>query len=75
MPAAAMPSTLVKAPLVEEAERNFTRLSTTAIPWSLLGWPSLSVPAPVAPGTLPVGLQLVAPPYEDATVVALGAAV
>jgi len=33
---------------------------------SLLGLPAISVPAPVAPGELPIGVQLVAPPGSDA---------
>ncbi|HZO04592.1 MAG TPA: amidase [Burkholderiales bacterium] len=33
---------------------------------SLLGLPAVSVPAPVAPGELPIGLQLIAPLGKDA---------
>jgi len=33
---------------------------------SLLGLPAISVPAPVAPGELPIGVQLVGPPDSDA---------
>jgi aspartyl-tRNA(Asn)/glutamyl-tRNA(Gln) amidotransferase subunit A len=33
---------------------------------SLLGLPAISVPAPVAAGELPIGVQLVAPPGKDA---------
>lgn len=72
--ALAMPSTLVKAPLADSAELYFTRLSKLAIPWSIIGWPVLSVPSPVEPDALPVGLQLVAPPYEDATLIRIGRA-
>jgi aspartyl-tRNA(Asn)/glutamyl-tRNA(Gln) amidotransferase subunit A len=73
--ALAMPASLVTAPLVSDAERFITTLSRNAIPWSLLGWPAISVPSPVPAGALPVGLQIVAPPYEDAAVVRLAAAV
>ncbi len=73
--ALAMPSTLTTAPLVSEAEQYFTKLSRTAIPWSFIGWPALSVPCPdIAAGSLPVGLQLVAPPFEEATLVSFGCA-
>ena len=34
---------------------------------SLLGLPAISVPAPVAPGELPIGVQLVAPAGRDAS--------
>jgi aspartyl-tRNA(Asn)/glutamyl-tRNA(Gln) amidotransferase subunit A len=70
----AMPTTLVQAPLLARAEDYFTRLSKLAIPWSIMGWPVLSVPAHVGTDELPVGLQLVAPPFEDATLVRLGRA-
>ncbi len=73
--ALAMPSTLVTAPLAADAEQYFTRLSKLAIPWSILGWPVLSVPASVPASALPVGVQLVAPPFEEPTLVQLGRAV
>ena len=40
---------------------------------SLLGLPAISVPAPVAAGELPIGVQLVAPPGEDARLLAAAA--
>jgi aspartyl-tRNA(Asn)/glutamyl-tRNA(Gln) amidotransferase subunit A len=69
-----MPTTLVKAPPLASAESYFTRLSKLAIPWSIMGWAVLSVPAPVPADELPVGVQLVAPPFEDASLVQLGRA-
>lgn len=69
-----MPTSLVPAPLVEEAEDYLLVLSRNAIPWSFLGFPAISVPCGRTAGGLPVGLQLVAPPYEEATLVALGSA-
>jgi aspartyl-tRNA(Asn)/glutamyl-tRNA(Gln) amidotransferase subunit A len=63
-----MPTTLTTAPLVEEAELNFTKLSRNAIPWSFLGWPVVSVPCGCDETGLPVGLQVVAPPSEDGQV-------
>lgn len=69
----ALPTSPVVAPPVAEAARYLTVLSRNAIPWSLTGFPAVSVPVPSA--GLPVGLQLAAPPGEDATLVALGAAV
>jgi aspartyl-tRNA(Asn)/glutamyl-tRNA(Gln) amidotransferase subunit A len=40
---------------------------------SLLGLPAISVPAPVAPGELPIGVQLVAPAGKDAPLLATAA--
>jgi len=40
---------------------------------SLLGLPAISVPAPPAPGALPIGVQLVAPAGEDANLLATAA--
>jgi Asp-tRNA(Asn)/Glu-tRNA(Gln) amidotransferase A subunit family amidase len=41
---------------------------------SLLGLPAISVPAPVPPGELPIGVQLVAPPGNDAVLLAAAGA-
>jgi Asp-tRNA(Asn)/Glu-tRNA(Gln) amidotransferase A subunit family amidase len=35
-------------------------------PWTGLGSPALSIPLPVAKGSLPLGLQLTAAPGRDA---------
>jgi aspartyl-tRNA(Asn)/glutamyl-tRNA(Gln) amidotransferase subunit A len=40
---------------------------------SLLGLPAISVPAQVAPGELPIGVQLVAPAGKDASLLATAA--
>jgi aspartyl-tRNA(Asn)/glutamyl-tRNA(Gln) amidotransferase subunit A len=40
---------------------------------SLLGLPAISVPAPVAPGALPIGVQLVAPAGKDASLLTTAA--
>lgn len=42
---------------------------------SLLGLPAISVPAPVAPGELPIGVQLVAPANKDASLLTAAALV
>jgi aspartyl-tRNA(Asn)/glutamyl-tRNA(Gln) amidotransferase subunit A len=62
-----MPTTVVTAPLVEEAEMHFTALSRNAIPWSFIGWPVVSVPCGGDEAGLPIGLQVVAPPDEDSS--------
>lgn len=70
-----MPTTPVAAPPVEEFAEFLTVLSRNAIPWSLVGFPAISVPCGVTSDGLPVGLQIVAPPGREDVVVALGAAV
>jgi aspartyl-tRNA(Asn)/glutamyl-tRNA(Gln) amidotransferase subunit A len=68
----AMPTTPVTAPLVERAEEYLLTLSRNAIPWSLLGFPALSVPSPTSSGQLPVGFQLVARPHAEEVLVVIG---
>ncbi len=48
-------------------------LARNAIPWSLVGFPAISVPCGLSDG-LPMGLQLVAPPGGEARLVAVGRA-
>ena len=50
-------------------------LARTAIPWSLVGFPAISVPCGVDAQGLPIGVQLVAPPHHEATLVTVAAAV
>ncbi len=69
-----MPTVPVVAPLVADFARQLMLLSRNAIPWSLTGFPAISVPCGWA-GGLPVGLQVVAPPWREDLVVAVGSAV
>jgi aspartyl-tRNA(Asn)/glutamyl-tRNA(Gln) amidotransferase subunit A len=73
--AIALPTSLVQAPLVGDAERFLLVLSRNCIPWSFIGFPAVSVPCGRTRARLPVGLQLVGPPFEDGRLVALGTAV
>lgn len=68
----AMPTSLVPAPPLEEAEEHLLLLSRNAVLWSLMGFPAISVPCGTTADGLPVGLQLVAAPHEEASLVALG---
>lgn len=70
----AMPTAPVQAPLAEDAEDYLTVLSRNAILWSFVGFPAISIPCPVPEGELPVGLQLVAGPGREATLIALASA-
>ena len=69
-----MPTVPVVAPLVADFARHLMLLSRNAIPWSFTGFPAMSVPCGLA-GKLPVGLQIVAPPWREDLVVAVGSAV
>lgn len=69
----AMPTAPVVAPPVADFADHLLLLSRNAIPWSLVGFPAVSVPCG-RPGSLPVGLQLVARPWREDVLVALGTA-
>jgi len=62
----ALPTALIQAPLRKDATRYLGLLARNSIPWSLVGFPAVSMPAPVEAGDLPVGLQLVAHAGKDA---------
>lgn len=68
-----MPTAPVLAPPAGDFARHLLLLSRNAIPWSLVGFPAVSIPCG-QPGTLPVGVQLVAPPWREDLLVAVGAA-
>ena len=70
-----MPTTLVAAPPVSRFAEYLTVLSRTAIPWSLVGFPAITVPCGVTTDGMPVGLQVVAPPGREDLVVTVAAAV
>ncbi|HEY3674060.1 MAG TPA: amidase [Acidimicrobiia bacterium] len=69
-----MPTVPVVAPPVEEFAGYLMLLARNAIPWSLVGFPAMSIPAGTSEG-LPVGLQLVAPPGEERRLVQVGRAI
>jgi len=69
-----MPTTLVPAVKAENTEQYLTILSRNCIPWSMIGFPTLSVPAGLTSGGLPVGAQLVAAPFDDGIILALASA-
>ena len=73
--ALALPTSLVQAPRVEEAEQYLLVLSRNSVPWSFVGFPAVSVPCGRSAARLPIGLQLVAAPFQDGRLIALGSAV
>lgn len=70
-----MPTSPVLAPPVESAADYLTVLSRNAILWSFVGFPAMSLPSLPAAGGLPVGLQVVAAPHAEATMIAVAHAV
>jgi aspartyl-tRNA(Asn)/glutamyl-tRNA(Gln) amidotransferase subunit A len=68
-----MPTCRVPAPRSDDVERFFLVLSMNCIPWSLIGFPAISVPCGATASGLPVGAQLVAGPLEDARLLSLAA--
>ena len=65
------PTVPVVAPPAEDFAAYLMVLARNAIPWSLVGFPAVSVPCGFSEG-LPVGLQLVAPPGREDLLVAVG---
>jgi aspartyl-tRNA(Asn)/glutamyl-tRNA(Gln) amidotransferase subunit A len=69
----AMPTVPVVAPHVEDFARYLLVLSRNTTLWSLTGFPAISVPCGTADG-LPFAIQLVAPPWREDLLIALGSA-
>ncbi|MGB0871902.1 MAG: amidase family protein, partial [Solirubrobacterales bacterium] len=70
-----MPTVPVLAPPVEDADDYLTILSRNAILWSFVGFPAISVPVKPSASGLPIGLQVVAPPHAERSMLAVAAAV
>jgi aspartyl-tRNA(Asn)/glutamyl-tRNA(Gln) amidotransferase subunit A len=66
-----MPTVPVVAPPVEDFAAYLMRLARTAIPFSFVGFPVITVPCGTVDG-LPVGMQLVAPPGREDLLLAVG---
>lgn len=70
-----MPTVPVLAPPVEDADDYLTILSRNAILWSFVGFPAISVPVKPSASGLPIGLQVVALPHAERSMLAVAAAV
>jgi aspartyl-tRNA(Asn)/glutamyl-tRNA(Gln) amidotransferase subunit A len=62
----------VKAGSTAEIVRRMGRFSRLTRPWNGLGLPALSVPCGFSAGGLPIGLQLVGRPFDEATLLRAG---
>jgi aspartyl-tRNA(Asn)/glutamyl-tRNA(Gln) amidotransferase subunit A len=58
----------VKAGSTEEVVRRMGRFSRLTRPWNGLGLPALSLPCGFSTAGLPIGLQVVGRPFDEATV-------
>lgn len=70
----AMPTVPVVAPRVEDFARYLLILSRNTSLWSLTGFPAISVPCGTV-GGLPFAIQIVAPPWREDRLIALGSAI
>ncbi|HEX3426896.1 MAG TPA: amidase family protein [Acidimicrobiales bacterium] len=68
------PTVLVSPPRRTEYDRYLTVLSRPCVPWSLCGFPAVSLPCGRDALGFPVGLQIVGPPGSDEAVIAVAAA-
>jgi aspartyl-tRNA(Asn)/glutamyl-tRNA(Gln) amidotransferase subunit A len=72
-PTGPTPATLLEGDLVtgDEADPDvLAALINFTGPFDLTGFPAISIPAGFTPGGLPVGMQLVAPPWQEAPLLA-----
>jgi aspartyl-tRNA(Asn)/glutamyl-tRNA(Gln) amidotransferase subunit A len=71
-----VPTTPMPAPPIDDEHMVAVskRVNRLNAPWSLAGLPALTVPAPMGPAGLPVGVQLVGPPLADRRLVELAQA-
>jgi aspartyl-tRNA(Asn)/glutamyl-tRNA(Gln) amidotransferase subunit A len=70
-----LPTVGVVPPMRDDYTRFLTVLSRACVPWSLAGFPAVSVPCGTDGSGFPVGLQIVGPPGADALVIAAAARV
>jgi Asp-tRNA(Asn)/Glu-tRNA(Gln) amidotransferase A subunit family amidase len=76
LPATPCTAPLIGAPTVTIDGIEYPKrpvLSRLVQPFSFIGWPTLVVPL-AAPGPLPIGVQLVGRPFEEATLLRVGRA-
>jgi aspartyl-tRNA(Asn)/glutamyl-tRNA(Gln) amidotransferase subunit A len=77
-----LPATPMTAPKIGEMNVDFgsftedVRIAATRLtrPFNVLGWPALALPCGFSSAGLPIGLQLVAPPQQEDSLLQAGAA-
>ncbi len=69
-----MPTVPIQTPLWQDYEKHLLHLSRNAIIWSLLGCPAVSMPVGATKLGMPIGLQLVAAPGNEAQLLKVGIA-
>ncbi len=65
------PATPITAPRADDDASVF-RLNSFTVPTNLTGLPSLSMPCGFSPSGLPINMQLIGRPFEEATVLGIG---
>lgn len=65
------PTTPITAPRADDNASVF-RLNSFTVPTNLTGLPSLSMPCGFSPSGLPINMQLIGRPFEEATVLGIG---
>ena len=76
------PATPITAPKIGEMNVDFgsftedVRIAATRLarPFNVLGWPALALPCGFSSAGMPIGLQVVAPPQQEDTLLQAGAA-
>jgi aspartyl-tRNA(Asn)/glutamyl-tRNA(Gln) amidotransferase subunit A len=68
-----MPTCPVPAPKIADSDSFLLILSRNCIPWSFTGAPAVSLPCGITRSRLPIGVQLVAAPFDDELLLSLSA--
>jgi aspartyl-tRNA(Asn)/glutamyl-tRNA(Gln) amidotransferase subunit A len=69
------PTLLQVAPPIEKSlNESWNGMGGNGGPGNLLGWPSLSIPMGFGKDHLPLGLEIIGAPYQEATLLAIGMA-
>ncbi|WP_052700997.1 amidase [Loktanella sp. S4079] len=59
---------------INEEQLGFDAISRNTMIWDLTGFPALMLPSGIGPNGLPLGIQIIGRPFDDALCLAFGAA-